>query len=370
MEEAQMKTQVLKTIALFLVAVLCILGGCAAQQQQHTRRYVWPRAPEQPRIEWIASYYSQHSFPKSGFDSFIEGIFGQAPAIDFEKPIDIKASGTGRVYVADIAKPAIIVYDLNASTVEVWNKGSDPDLSLAITPYYLALDSDENVYTVGRGNSYIYVLNKKGAVVKKINYGGQVTAPAGIVVDDSTGKIFLVDSPGGRVAVFDKQSGKHLYSFGKPGSGDGEFNRPSPITINHKGEVVVGDVMNARVQVFTKDGTFLRKFGQRGDAGSDFQVIKGLAVDSEDNVYVTDGKANQIKIFNAKGDYLLSIGTAYSVTKTSIEAPGGFLLPQGIFIDQNNTIYIADQANVRFQIFKYLGEGGGKPAAPSIPDKK
>lgn len=366
----QMKIRAFSKNGLLLVVSACILGGCAAQQQPQTRRYVWPRAPEVPRIEWIKSYYSQHSFPKSGFEEFVENLLGQAPPIDFDKPIDIKSNGAGKVYIADIAKPAIIVYDLNAATVEVWNKGSDPDLSLAITPYYISLDADENVYAVGRGNSFIYVLNKKGAVVRKIDYAGQVSAPAGIVVDDSTGKIFLVDSPGGKVAVFDKQSGKHLYSFGKPGAGDGEFNRPSPITINHKGEVVVGDVMNARVQIFSKDGTFLRKFGQRGDTGADLQVIKGLAVDSEDNIYVTDGKANQMKIFSTRGEYLLSIGTAFSVTKTARETPGGFLLPQGIHIDQNDTIYIADQANMRFQVFKYLGDREAKPVTTPSPDKR
>lgn len=365
-----MNIRVLKEIGLLLLVIACILGGCAAQQPQQARRYVWPRPPEQPRIEWIKSYYSQHSFPKSGFDEFMESIFGQGPAIEFEKPIDIKSNGTGKVYIADIGKSAIVVYDLNAFTVEVWNRGSDPERSLGINPYYIALDASENIYAVGRGNSFIYALNNKGTVINRIDYTGQVTAPAGIVVDDSAGRIYLVDSPGCRVAVFDKQNGKHLFSFGKPGDGEGEFNRPSPITINHKGEVVVGDTMNARVQIFSKEGKFLRKFGQRGDGGADFQVLKGLSVDSEDNIYVTDGKANQIKIFSDRGEYLLTIGTAYSVTKTAREAPGGFLLPQGIYIDQNDTIYIADQANMRFQIFKYLGDKGAKSAPPTTQEKR
>jgi len=364
-----MKFQTIKKIGAALLACSLFLGGCAAQQVQQTQRYVWPRAPEQPKIEWIKSYYSQHDFPKSGFASFLETLFGQSPAIGFQKPIDIKSNGKGIVYIADIALSAIIVYDLNNATVDVWERGTDPDKSLSITPYYLALDRDNNIYTVGSGGKNIVVLDSKGAVLRKINFAEQVKAPAGITIDKESGRIYLVDNPGGKVAVYES-SGKFLFSFGKPGTEDGEFNRPSPITINNKGEVVVGDVMNARIQVFTKEGKFLRKFGQRGDAASDFQVIKGLSVDSDDNVYVTDGKANQIKIFNAKGEYLLGIGTAYSVTATFKEAPGGLLLPQGIHIDDTDTIYLADQANMRFQIFKYLGGArGASVKEPAVTGK-
>jgi DNA-binding beta-propeller fold protein YncE len=284
----------------------------------------------------------------------METVFGQATPISFEKPIDIKSNGEGKVYVADIAIPGIVVYDLNNSKVELWEKGGDVDTTLAIVPYYIALDRKNNVYAVGTGVKKIYVLDSKGAVINKIDFAGHLKSPGGIVVDDETNRIYLVDLDG-KIVVFDL-TGKFLFDFGKPGEGEGELNRPIPIAINHKGEVIVGDVMNARVQIFSREGKFLRKFGARGDGPADFQVIKGLAVDSDDNVYVTDGKANQIKIFSTKGEYLMSIGTAYSVTKTFKEAPGGFLLPQGIYIDRNNTIYIADQANMRFQIFRYLGD--------------
>lgn len=344
------------------------LGGCAAEQTQ-TRRYLWPRPPDQPRIEWIKSYYSQHSFPKTGFQSAVEALLGESPPIRFEKPIDIKSNGKGVVYVTDIALAAIVVYDLNNYKVELWSKGSDPDKSMTINPYYLSLDNENNIYVVGKGANVIYVLDSTGAVLRKIDYSAHVKAPAGIAVDKRGNRIYLVDILDAKVAVFGLD-GKFLFSFGTPGQGDGEFNRPSPITINSKGEVLVGDVMNARVQIFSKEGKFLRKFGQRGDAGADLQIIKGLAVDRDDNVYVTDGKANQMKIFGSKGEYLMSIGTAYSVTKTFKEAPGGFLLPQGIYVDDTDTIYIADQANMRFQIFKYLSDHGSDnvrrdPATPS-----
>lgn len=352
------------------LALAFIMSGCATEQVQTGRRYVWPRPPDSPRIEWLKSYYSQDDFPKSTWIRIVEILFGKDEPLAFDKPIDIKSDGKGKVFITDISLAAIFVYDLNKQIVEKWSKGSDVEKSLAITPYYLDIDRLGNIYTVGTTLKTIYVLNSLGGVVNRIDFSKEVKAPAGIMVDDDKGRIYLVDTGGGKVVVYDL-SGKHLFSFGKPGEEKGEFNRPSPIAMNRKGEIIVGDVMNARVQIFDRDGKFLRKFGQRGDGAADFQIIKGLSVDSDNNVYVTDGKANQIKIFSDKGDFLLSLGTAYSVTKTMKEAPGGFLLPQGIHIDEKDTIYVADQANMRFQIFKYLkdNETAEKRPAARTPAK-
>lgn len=352
-----MKLKFMKTLLLFLVAAVVLISGCATEVATSSRRYVWPRPPDQPKIEWIKSYYSQLDFPKTGFENFMEGVFGTPKPINFDKPTDIKANGKGVVYVTDVVKGAIHVFDIPNRTVTQWKKGDDAEKSMAVVPFFLSIDSLNNLYVLGFGPQKIYVLDSSGAVLRTIDYSGKLEGPAGIAVDEAHKRIYVVDNSGGKVAVFD-MAGKHLFSFGKPGAGDGEFNRPTPIIINRKGEVVVGDVMNARVQIFDRDGKFLRKFGQRGDGLGDFQVIKGVASDSENNIYVTDGKANQVKIFNDKGDLLMAFGRAHSVPVTLRESPGGFLLPQGIFIDDTDTIYIADQANMRFQIFKYLKDGG------------
>ena len=364
-----MKQNLFRNTTLALLGALMLLQGCVTEQQQSSRRYLWPRPPDPPKIEWLKSYYGENDFPKTGFAEFIEIVFGRTEPTLFEKPIDIKSNGKGIVYVTDIVLGAIFVFDLNNQKVEVWRRGSDPDNSLALLPYYIALDSNGNLYTVGTGSNNVYVTDSKGTVLRKFDYSEKVKSPGGIFVDSDSKRIYLVDIGNNKVSVFDL-AGKFLFSFGKGGDGDGEFNRPLPITMNNKGEIIIGDTMNSRVQIFDKEGKFLRKFGERGDTGPAFQIIKGVATDSDDNVYVTDGKANSVKIFNTNGDFLMTLGGAYSVTKTMREAPGGFLLPQGIFIDKNDTIYIADQANVRFQIFKYLKDGLKKDDASAPKELK
>lgn len=130
---------------LFLLIALLFLAGCATELPKQTRRYVWPRPPDEPKIEWIKSYYSQNDFPKSQFQSNIEFLFGAPLPITFEKPIDIKANGKGLVYVTDIVKKSIFVYDLNNATVTVWKKNQVGEKPLAITPFYLSLDQEGNL---------------------------------------------------------------------------------------------------------------------------------------------------------------------------------------------------------------------------------
>jgi sugar lactone lactonase YvrE len=353
-----------------MLLLISILGGCATEKAVSKKRYVWPRPPDEPKIEWVKSYYSQHSFPKTGVESFLETIIGEAPAITFMKPIDIKSNGKGRVFIADIDRNAIIVYDLVNSTVTEW-KSADSSRNIGdFTPFYITIDSKDNVYAVGKGLDQIVVLDANGRFVRKIDYTGKISSPGGIALNEALGRLYLVDSAGSKIVVY-TQAGEYLLSYGKPGEKDGEFNRPSAITVNSKNEVIVGDTHNARIQIFDQDIKYLRKFGVRGDGGENFQVIKGVAVDSDDNIYVTDGKANQIKIFSAKGEYLLAFGAAHSVPITGREAPGGFLLPQGIHIDSTDTIFIADQANMRFQMLKYLKgapSGTGKPASQAGKD--
>lgn len=366
-----MKVRFCKNPLLFLMIAVLFLSGCATELPKQTRRYVWPRPPDEPKIEWIKAYYSQLDFPKSEFQSTLELLFGAPQAISFGKPIDIKADGKGLVYITDIVRKAIYVYDLNAATVTVWKKSQGGEKPLAITPFYLSLDHEGNVYVVGAGATQIFVLDRAGVVSRTIEFGDKIklNESGGIAVDSARGRIYLVDSIGAKIEVF-ALAGNHLFSFGKPGEGDGEMNSPMPISLNHKGEIVVGDVRNARIQIFDAEGKFLRKFGERGDAQHQLQVLKGLAVDSDDNVYITDGKASQLKIFDTNGQYLLTIGAPHSVPETRVEAPGGFLLPQGISIDSSDTIYIADSANMRFQVFKYLKNNAQSGSATTLPGGK
>jgi len=70
-------------------------------------------------------------------------------------------------------------------------------------------------------------------------------------------------------------------------------------------------------------------------------------VDSEGNVYVVDAAFGNFQVFNEKGDLLLIVGTGG-------KGPGGFLLPAGMYIDEQDRIFVVDSMNLRVQSFQYL----------------
>ena len=71
------------------------------------------------------------------------------------------------------------------------------------------------------------------------------------------------------------------HSFGREGTGGGEFNGPVGIA-EHSGALFIADTGNARMQVFEPGPTgcmrFMRSFGSRGDAPGQFDAPQGVAV--------------------------------------------------------------------------------------------
>ena len=75
---------------------------------------------------------------------------------------------------------------------------------------------------------------------------------------------------------------------------------------------------------------------------------KGVAVDRDGHIYVVDSMFHALQIFDQEGQLLLPIGQQGN-------APGEFWLPVGVFLNDNDEIYIADSYNRRVLVFRYLG---------------
>jgi len=88
-----------------------------------------------------------------------------------------------------------------------------------------------------------------------------------------------------RISVFSRE-GKYLRSFGRLGSGPGEFRTPHDIAIDDKGRLFVADRGNHRVQVLDLEGKYLAEWKQYGRP-STVAVRGGL-------VYVSDSESNGV----------------------------------------------------------------------------
>jgi streptogramin lyase len=129
--------------------------------------------------------------------------------------------------------------------------------------------------------------------------------------------------------------GKMLLTLGKAGqtgSGPDEFNAPSAIVTAPNGDIFVADghggTTNARIVKFDKNGKFIQTWGQKGSGPGDLDIPHAIAMDSQGRLFVGDRQNNRIQIFDQNGKF--------------IEQWAQFSRPSGIYIDKNDTIYVAD----------------------------
>jgi len=194
-----------------------------------------------------------------------------------------------------------------------------------------------------------------GTLTLKTSFGGYGTGndgfylPTGVAIDAS-GNMVIVDMLNARVKVHSTTNNQFLSQFGTNGSGDGQFGQGSRgVATFMNGNIVVADTANNRVQVFSKTGVFIRKFGSVGSGDSQFSNPRGIAVDHRNNnIIVADMGNNRIQVFSETGTFIRAFGSFGTVN-------GQFRNPSDVATDMNGTIYVADSTNNRIQVFSEMG---------------
>ena len=141
---------------------------------------------------------------------------------------------------------------------------------------------------------------------------------------------------------------KPVMSFGKRGSGLGEFENPWGVAVNKDGEIAVTDVYNHRVQVFTDEGKLLLSFGNHGSDEGQFSYPRGVAYERDANLLVVDNGNNRIQQFSRTGQYIRTF-------RAGGELHGELSYPCRISSCSNGNIVVADRHNKRVVVFSPEG---------------
>ena len=182
----------------------------------------------------------------------------------------------------------------------------------------------------------IFQFDTSGKLRKALG-AGMFVSPHKLAVDRE-GYLWLADNGGHQVFKL-SQDGKVLLTLGKKGvagAGLDEFDAPTDVAIAPNGDIFVGDghsgggtgTGNARIMKFDKDGKFLKTWGKKGMGPGEFDVIHTLAFDSRGRLFVGDRQNNRIQIFDQNGGFIAQWFQ--------------FGRPSGMYIDNNDVIYVAD----------------------------
>jgi len=212
-------------------------------------------------------------------------------------------------------------------------------------PHGVAVDETTNsVYVADLGNDRVQRFSINGAY--QTSWGttgsldGEFDGPHGVAVRQ--GEIYVTDVGNNRIQVF-SGLGTFQRGWGGPGTLDGEFDGPQALAAGPGDVVYVADSNNHRIQRFASDGTFQMKWGVEGSGMGEFKTPLGIHVTASGNVLVSDSGNNRIQVFDADGGYLDSWGMQGN---GELE----FFGPEGISSDDAGNIYIADLENARVQV--------------------
>ena len=251
------------------------------------------------------------------------------------------------VYVLTRGEHPIIVFDRDGKFLRSFGEGQFSE----DRTHGLYMAHDDSILVADDGIHTVQKFNSKGEKLMEIGqrnhpaprWSGQpFNRPTSAAIMPSNGDVYISDGYGNsRVHVY-TGTGEYKFSWGSPGIDPGQFMRPHNIAIDANDRVYVVDREAHRIQIFDPRGNFITMWNNihRPDA----------MVLWQDNIYVGElngmtgvddapGMGHRVSIFDLNGNLLARFGAPEEG-----EGPGQFIAPHGIAVDSRGDIYVAEVA--------------------------
>jgi DNA-binding beta-propeller fold protein YncE len=193
---------------------------------------------------------------------------------------------------------------------------------------------------------------------------GDFVKPRAIAID-SQDRLYIVDFTA-RIQVYDRDGNYQGITWTTP---DYRNGRPSGLSIDRDGNLLVSDSHYHCLRIYTPEGELLRTIG--GEAGTgpgQFAYICDAVQDADGYFYVAEfGENQRIDKLDAEGRFLKSWGSQGS-------EPGQFSRIRALALGPDGNLYVADACNHRIQVFdldgallRCWGQAGEEPGQLKYP---
>ena len=238
-------------------------------------------------------------------------------------------------------------------------------------PRSVAVDSQDNLYVVDM-TGRVQKFSSNG--VFQLSWQMPQTdlgKPKGMC-RDREGSIIVVEPHYSRVNHF-SPAGKLLLQWGERGTNSGQLSLPRAVAVNSHNEIFVSEYQESeRVQKFELNETgsaprWSACFGKAGTSPGEFNRPEGLCVDAQDRLYVADSCNHRIQILSRDGKFIQTYGKAG-------KGLGELSYPYDICVDAAGRQYVCEFGNSRIQVFdanhqpiEIIGGSGAEPGQFSNP---
>lgn len=299
----------------------------------------YPAPPEQARFQYLTKITTSRDIGDVQ-SAFSKTVLGEEKPKGMVKPYGI-AIHKGKMYVCDNYGGGMEVLDLEKKKFDFFQPRGKGQLKVPINCF---VDENGYLYVADVGRLEIVVFDENGNYVKSFGEKEKFKPSDVSVYGD---KIFVANIGNSKIHVYSNDSlNKLLYSFPEDeASGAASLGLPVNITIR-KDKVYAADFGHSKIKIFSTDGVLIDTVGSPGDRPGQFSKLKGIAVDSAGNIFAVDAAFENVQVFNKEGKLLIVLGGHY-------EGPGGLVIPAKVIIDYDNLKYFQKYVDSEFDL-KYL----------------
>jgi DNA-binding beta-propeller fold protein YncE len=276
----------------------------------------------------------------------VEG-WGRLPeGWSFVEATSVGVGPRDEVYVFNRGEHPVIVFDRDGKFLRSWGEG------VFRRAHGITVGPDETLWLTDDLHHTIRQFTLDGRLLLTIGdpdqastlHGGKpFNRPTHVALCPRTGNVYVSDGYGNsNVHKFDPK-GRHLKSWGEPGTDPGCFNIPHNIATDAEGLVYVADRENSRVQIFDGEGRYLAQWSnlhrpcglyidRAAGLGYVGELPSSLAVSAE-----VPNIGARVSVVTMKGDLVDRVGGRFQGEKA-----GEFVAPHGCVVDSRRDLYVAE----------------------------
>lgn len=269
----------------------------------------------------------------------------------FKEATSVAVDSRDNVYVFNRGDHPVIIFDREGNFLETWGAGE------FLRPHGITIDGEDNLYLADDDAHMIEKRTKDGGLIFRLGEKGKPSAwqngdpfnrPTHVAVHPETGELFISDGYGNsRIHKYDSD-GKHITSWGEPGSLEGQFSLPHNIAMNGTDKVTLCDRENFRLQTFTTDGEFVKQI----HCHRPMAITDGKGDDA--NLYVAEAGpppvqegvrrlGRRVVVMDRSGNEVTRFGN-----ELGGEGHDQFLAPHGMAVDSEGSVYVAEVSFTAF----------------------